>query len=89
MRFHKVAHVAKYMLFAEWRDALGGGRVPQQVAERYLKIRSGVWGPLCKVPGFRDRLVADSSFMVKVGIEVGIGICTKVWALLRGVEHQD
>jgi Protein RETICULATA-related len=27
--------------------------------------------------GFRERLMADPSFFVKVGIECGIGICTK------------
>ena len=27
--------------------------------------------------GFRERLLADPSFLVKVGIEVGIGIFTK------------
>lgn len=72
------------MLPVEWKDALEGGRVPQQVAEAYLRVRSGPWGPLCQLPGFRDRLVADSSFMVKVGIEVGIGICTKAWSLGSG-----
>lgn len=30
--------------------------------------------------GFRERLLADPSFMVKMGIEVGIGICTKCTA---------
>lgn len=30
--------------------------------------------------GFRERLLADPSFLVKLGIEVGIGICTKCTA---------
>jgi len=30
--------------------------------------------------GFRERLMADPSFMIKVAIEVGIGICTKTTA---------
>jgi len=30
--------------------------------------------------GFRERLLADPSFLVKVSIEVGIGICTKLSA---------
>lgn len=30
--------------------------------------------------GFRERLLADPSFMFKVGIELGIGICTKTTA---------
>lgn len=40
-------------------------------------MSAGIWGPLCKVPGARDRLLADPSFMVKVGIEVIIGIAMK------------
>lgn len=31
-------------------------------------------------PGFRERLLADPSFMVKLAIEVGIGVCTKCTA---------
>ena len=54
--------------------------MPQKVAESYVRLSQGVLGPLCKMPGARDRLLADSSFMVKVGIEVGIGICTKARA---------
>ena len=30
--------------------------------------------------GFRERLMADPSFMFKVGVEMGIGICTKTTA---------
>ena len=30
--------------------------------------------------GFRERLLADPGFMVKVAIEVGIGVCTKTTA---------
>jgi hypothetical protein len=30
--------------------------------------------------GFRERLLADPGFMIKVAIEVGIGICTKTTA---------
>lgn len=35
--------------------------------------------PAARSP-FRERLLADPSFMIKVGIEVGIGICTKCTA---------
>ena len=34
--------------------------------------------PTCS--GFRERLLADPGFMVKVGLEVGIGVCTKTTA---------
>jgi hypothetical protein len=30
--------------------------------------------------GFRERLLADPSFMTKLAIEVGIGVCTKCTA---------
>lgn len=30
--------------------------------------------------GFRERLMADPSFLLKVAIEVGIGVCTKTTA---------
>jgi len=42
-------------------------------------------------PGFRERLMADPSFMVKVAIEVGIGICTKsaAEAAKRGPSFSD
>lgn len=35
---------------------------------------------LCACTGFRERLLADPSFLMKVAIEVGIGICTKCTA---------
>ena len=38
---------------------------------------------LMKVPGFRNKLLADPSFAFKVGIEVGIGIVTKCSAELQ------
>lgn len=34
----------------------------------------------CLSRGFRERLLADPGFMIKVAIEVGIGICTKTTA---------
>lgn len=35
---------------------------------------------LCAGAGFRERLLADPSFLTKMAIEVGIGICTKCTA---------
>jgi len=63
---------------AAWQPALAAGEVPSEVAQSYLQLLSSVWSPLLRFPGIRDRLVADPSFMVKVAIEVGIGVCTKV-----------
>lgn len=37
-------------------------------------------GWLLNFPGFRERLLADPSFLVKLAIEVGIGVCTKCTA---------
>lgn len=50
---------------------------PRQVADSYLRLRAGAWGSLCKLPGARDRLLADPSFMFKVEIEVFIGMTMK------------
>lgn len=36
--------------------------------------------PRTRPPGFRERFLADPSFLVKLGIECGIGVCTKVRA---------
>lgn len=36
--------------------------------------------PSIACSGFRERLLADPGFMIKVAIEVGIGICTKCTA---------
>jgi hypothetical protein len=63
---------------ADWQQAYKAGAMPAEVAQSYLQLASSIWGPLLTVPGFRDRLVADPSFVIKVAIEVGIGICTKV-----------
>ena len=63
---------------AELAQALKDGKLPVNIAERYVDLAKNpflAW--LLNFGGFQDRLLADPSFMVKVAIEVGIGICTK------------
>ena len=58
--------------------ALTAGKVSQEILNRYISMSaSALLAPLMKIPGFRDRLLADPQFFVKVAIEVGIGIFTK------------
>ncbi|KAK9821760.1 hypothetical protein WJX81_005007 [Elliptochloris bilobata] len=61
----------------EMAAALAAGKLSREILERYLRLSSSLLGPLMKLGGFRERLLADPSFFVKVGIEVGIGIFTK------------
>ncbi|KAK9809869.1 hypothetical protein WJX72_000680 [[Myrmecia] bisecta] len=60
--------------------ALAAETLPQEVLERYLGLQHSALAPLLQLRGFRERLLADPSFFVKVAIEVGIGIFTKTSA---------
>ncbi|KAG1671813.1 hypothetical protein FOA52_000190 [Chlamydomonas sp. UWO 241] len=64
----------------EFSGALGDGRVTPAVLARYLELEGGPAQVVWWSQGFRERLLADPSFPVKVGIECGIGVCTKVAA---------
>lgn len=57
--------------------ALKSGRLPKDVLERYLQLESSLLSPFLGIQGFRERLLADPSFFVKLGIEIGIGMCAK------------
>ena len=59
---------------AEWQEAYRAGDIPPEVAESYVQLASSVSGPLLAFPGFRDRLVADPSFIVKVSEQQYEGI---------------
>ena len=61
----------------EFATALATGKVSAEVLQRYISLTSGLAAPLMRLPGFRDRLLADPGFLVKLAIEVGIGIFTK------------
>lgn len=58
--------------------ALTAGKVTKEILDRYLSLSANsLLAPLLRLPGFRERLLADPQFFVKVAIEVGIGIFTK------------
>lgn len=62
-------------------QAVQKGTIPADMLKRYLDMSSSpiiAW--LMQFGGFRERLLADPGFLVKVAIEVGIGICTKTTA---------
>mmetsp|Transcript_18053 Transcript_18053/g.50530 ORF Transcript_18053/g.50530 Transcript_18053/m.50530 type:complete len:412 (+) Transcript_18053:176-1411(+) len=65
----------------DFAGALLAGRVTPEILKRFLELESNffiklVWG----IQGFRERLLGDPSFPVKVAIECGIGVCTKLTA---------
>jgi hypothetical protein len=65
----------------DFAAALAAGRLAPEVLRRYLALeQSAVQAWLMKFPGFRERLLADPGFLVKVAIECGIGVCTKMSA---------
>ncbi len=45
-----------------------------------IKATPAAWRSSASFSGFRERLLADPSFLTKMAIEVGIGICTKATA---------
>lgn len=62
-------------------QAMKNGTLPKDMLKRYLDMTSnGFLAWLMQFGGFRERLLADPGFFVKVAIEVGIGICTKTTA---------
>lgn len=66
---------------ADLAEALAAGKLPQEILQRFLDMESNpLLSWLMKNGGFRDRLLADPGFMIKVAIEVGIGVCTKTTA---------
>ncbi|KAK9841460.1 hypothetical protein WJX74_006158 [Apatococcus lobatus] len=71
------ASLSPEALPADMQVALQNGELPAGILSRYLELQSTWLGPLTQLRGFRERLLADPNFHVKVGIEVGIGICTK------------
>lgn len=73
-----LASKAAQALPAEFAEALRSGLLSVEMAQRFLDLNSNpLLGWLMKNTGFRERLLADPSFMVKMGIEMGIGCATK------------
>lgn len=65
----------------DFKIGLISGKVTPEILKRYLAFEANwlagiVWG----IAGFRERLLADPSFFVKLGIECGIGVATKLSA---------
>ena len=52
--------------------------VPECMATRCVRLF--LWTLQLHTAGFRERLMADPTFFTKVGIECGIGLCTKTSA---------
>lgn len=66
---------------ADFAVGLTSGKVTLEVLQRYLELQGKVGVSfLMQFPGFRERLLADPAFLAKLGIELGIGICTKLSA---------
>lgn len=75
------ANRASSTLPTDLSAALAAGRLTPEVLRRYLALESSaVQAWLMRFPGFRERLLADPGFLVKVAIECGIGVCTKMSA---------
>lgn len=55
--------------------------MPVDVLARYLRMRKNpLLATLLSYAGFRSRLLADANFLIKVAIELGIGVAMKVTA---------
>ncbi|TQE01838.1 hypothetical protein C1H46_012462 [Malus baccata] len=63
--------------------AVQAGRIPGSVVGRYFELeKSGLFRWLMQFAGFRERLLADDLFFAKVFMECGVGLFTKVMAIL-------
>lgn len=66
---------------ADMALAFKENRLPADMLQRYFDMSANpIFSWLMQFGGFRERLLADPGFLVKVAIEVGIGICTKTAA---------
>lgn len=60
-------------------DAILEGRITAQIVDRFASLEKSFFlNWLLRFGGFRERLLADDLFLTKVGIEVGVGVFTKV-----------
>lgn len=63
---------------AEFRKEITSGLVPLVFVKRYLDLQAKLaTALLMKIPGFRNKLLADPNLSFKLGIELGIGVFTK------------
>ena len=62
----------------DFRRDIAEGLVPLQFVKKYVELQAKwLTRLLMKLPGFRNKLLADPSLLFKLGIEIGIGIITK------------
>ncbi|KAK3247810.1 hypothetical protein CYMTET_42702 [Cymbomonas tetramitiformis] len=65
-------------------SALASGALSADILKKYLLLEKAFLSKFfLRFNGFLERLLADPLFMTKVGIEVGVGICTKTAAELE------
>ncbi|XP_048232091.1 protein RETICULATA-RELATED 4, chloroplastic isoform X2 [Ricinus communis] len=63
--------------------AIEAGRLPGSIVHRYFELeKSPIFRWLLQFGGFKERLLADDLFLTKVAIECGVGIFTKVMAII-------
>ncbi|XP_021303452.1 protein RETICULATA-RELATED 4, chloroplastic isoform X2 [Sorghum bicolor] len=68
---------------ADLAAAVEGGRIPAEIVRRFVDLEaSPVFRWLLQFGGFKERLLADDLFLTKVAIECGVGIFTKVMAIV-------
>ncbi|KAJ4846963.1 Protein RETICULATA-RELATED 4, chloroplastic [Turnera subulata] len=68
--------------------AIEAGRVPGSIVSRFFELeKSPLFRWLLQFGGFKERLLADDLFLVKVGIECGVGIFTKVCVPCLPLSH--
>ncbi|KAK9816542.1 hypothetical protein WJX72_001744 [[Myrmecia] bisecta] len=69
---------------ADFAAALKAGKVSKELLQRYLDLESNFFLRLfLPIQGFRERLLGDPQFPVKVAIEVAIGMTMKILAELN------
>ncbi|CAN4119869.1 unnamed protein product [Withania somnifera] len=63
--------------------AIEDGRIPGSIVLRYFELeKSPLLAWLLRFGGFKERLLADDLFLAKVAMECGVGIFTKVMAVI-------
>ncbi|TYJ99870.1 protein RETICULATA-RELATED 4 [Cucumis melo var. makuwa] len=63
--------------------AIAAGRVPAVIVERFLELeKSAALRWLMQFGGFKERVLADDLFLAKVAMECGVGIFTKIMAIV-------
>nr|GME10583.1 protein RETICULATA-RELATED 4, chloroplastic-like [Ipomoea batatas] len=63
--------------------AIEAGKIPGMIVHRYFELEKSLilrW--LLRFGGFRERLLGDDLFLAKLGMECGVGIFTKIMALV-------